>query len=142
MGHPHSQARLRRQLTAAVLLALVWPVAAVAAAEPEAKPYRIIDGKVDQRTYNGFRRYNSVCNHCHGLDGAGGSFGPSLVEAPITLARFRDAVLAGRGSGPFMMKGYADDPNVAPYVDDMYAYLRARADGAIGRGRPALADQP
>ncbi|TIX83067.1 MAG: cytochrome C, partial [Mesorhizobium sp.] len=38
--------------------------------------------------------------------------------------------------GPSVMKGFADDPNVAPYIDDIYAYLQARADGALGRGRP------
>ena len=130
---------------AAVVIALASPVAmtgvAVAAPqEPGDAPYQITDGKVDKRTFNGFRRYNSVCNHCHGLDGAGGSFGRSLVEAPMPLAEFRDAVLAGRTRGSFVMKGYADDPNVAPFVDDIYAYLRARADGALGRGRPAVAD--
>jgi len=31
------------------------------------------------------------------------------------------------------MKGFANDPNVAPYVDDIYAYLQARADGVLGR---------
>jgi hypothetical protein len=30
------------------------------------KFYCIVDGKVDERTYNGFRRYNAGCNHCHG----------------------------------------------------------------------------
>jgi hypothetical protein len=35
------------------------------------KFYRIVDGKVDERTYNGFRRYNARCNHCHGPDGVG-----------------------------------------------------------------------
>jgi hypothetical protein len=34
------------------------------------------------------------------------------------------------------MKGFAADPNFAPYIDDIYAYLQARADGALGRGRP------
>jgi hypothetical protein len=34
------------------------------------------------------------------------------------------------------MKGFSGDPNVAPYVDDIYAYLQARADGVLGRGRP------
>ena len=106
-----------------------------------AKPYQIVDGKVDKRTYNGFRRYNAVCNHCHGPDGVGGSFGPSLIEAPMMIEEFRDAVLAGRAKGNFVMKGFADDPNVAPFVDDIYAYLRARTDGVIGRGRPPQADE-
>ncbi|MGA9265137.1 MAG: cytochrome c [Rhodomicrobium sp.] len=104
--------------------------------EQAAKPYQIVDGKVDKRTYNGFRRYNAVCNHCHGPDGVGGSFGPSLIEAPMMIEEFRDAVLVGRAKGNFVMKGFADDPNVAPFVDDIYAYLRARTDGIIGRGRP------
>jgi hypothetical protein len=34
------------------------------------------------------------------------------------------------------MKGFADDPNIAPYSDDIDAYLQARSDGALGRGRP------
>lgn len=128
-----------------IVTALASPVAMTdialpAPQEQSAAPYQITDGKVDRRTFNGFRRYNSVCNHCHGLDGAGGSFGRSLVETPMPLAEFRDAVLAGRTRGSFVMKGYADDPNVAPFVDDIYAYLRARADGALGRGRPAVAD--
>jgi hypothetical protein len=35
------------------------------------------------------------------------------------------------------MQGFADDPNIAPYIDDIYAYLQARSDGVLGRGRPA-----
>ena len=48
--------------------------------EEAAKPIR--SSTASKRTYNGFRRYNAVCNHCHGPDGVGGSFGPSLIEAP------------------------------------------------------------
>jgi hypothetical protein len=50
-------------------------------------------------------------------------------------------VLAGRANGNFVMKGFADDPNVAPFVDEIYAYLRGRIDGVIGRGRPLKADE-
>jgi mono/diheme cytochrome c family protein len=100
------------------------------------KFYRIVDGKVDERTYNGFRRYHASCNHCHGPDGMGSTFGPSLVEKPSDIDLFRRVVRDGQSTGTSVMKGYADDPNVAPYVDDIYAYLQARADGALGRGRP------
>ena len=85
---------------------------------------------------NGYRRYHASCNHCHGPDGIGSSFGPGLIEAPLDAAGFRDAVLNGRASGSSVMKGFGGDPNVAPYVDDIYAYLRARTDGRLGRGRP------
>ncbi|MEM7221377.1 MAG: c-type cytochrome [Pseudomonadota bacterium] len=96
----------------------------------------MIDGKVDQGTYNGYRRYHAGCNHCHGPDGIGSSFGPALITRPLDFAAFQSAVLEGRSSGNSVMKGYANDPNVAPYVRDLYAYLSARADGALARGRP------
>jgi hypothetical protein len=35
-----------------------------------------------------------------------------------------------------------DDPNVARYIDDIFAYLPARHEGALDRGRPARADRP
>jgi len=121
---------------------MVGPGRASASAEDDTPPYTVTDGRVDARTYEGFRRYNAVCSHCHGPDGSGGSFGPSLTAAPIAAADFRSAVLGGRTQGMFVMKGYAGDPNVVPYLDAIYAYLRARADGAIGRGRPLRAGQP
>jgi mono/diheme cytochrome c family protein len=106
-----------------------------------AKLYRIIDGKVDARTYNGYRRYHAVCNHCHGPDGMGSSFGPSLVDHLPDIETFRTVVRDGKSSGGAVMKGFSGDANVAPYVDDMYAYLHARADGALGRGRPVRFDE-
>jgi hypothetical protein len=35
------------------------------------------------------------------------------------------------------MPALGDNPNVACYMDDIYIYLRARANDAIGRVRPA-----
>jgi len=110
-------------------------VAAQEAALP-GKFYRIVDGKVDPRTYNGYRRYHAVCNHCHGPDGMGSSFGPSLVDHLPEIEEFRRIVREGKSSGTMVMRGFAGDPNVAQYVDDIYSYLQARADGALGRGRP------
>lgn len=112
--------------------------AGIAAAQPDGRLYRVIDGKVDAKTYNGFRRYHASCNHCHGPDGVGSTFGPSLVERLADAAAFRRAVLEGQRSGTSVMNGFAGDPNIAPFVDDIYSYLQARADGALGRGRPGL----
>ena len=123
------------------LLAAEARVAAGPAAGRGRDPlYRVADGKVDKRTYNGYRRYNSICIHCHGPDGIGGSFAPSLIVAPLDLSAFRQVVLAGRSNGNSVMKGFAGDGNVEPYIEDIYAYLQARADGALGRGRPARLD--
>ena len=103
--------------------------------------YRILGGKVDARTYNGFRRYHAVCMHCHCPAGMGSTFAPALVTELPDIESFRGIVLAGRSSGASIMKGFASDPNVAPYVDDNYAYLQARADGTRGRGHPIKLDE-
>ncbi|PAQ00969.1 c-type cytochrome [Mesorhizobium mediterraneum] len=100
------------------------------------KFYEVVGAKVDARTYNGFRRYHGSCNHCHGPDGMGSTFASALVDRLPTIEVFRRNVRDGVRIGPSVMKGFADDPNVAPYIDDIYAYLQARADGALGRGRP------
>jgi mono/diheme cytochrome c family protein len=105
------------------------------------KFYRVVDGRVDARTYNGFRRYHSGCNQCHGPDGMGSTFGPSLIDGLSHIERFRRIVRDGERAGTFVMKGFASDPNFAPYIDDIYAYLQARADGALGRGRPIKLEQ-
>jgi mono/diheme cytochrome c family protein len=101
-----------------------------------------VDGKADARTYNGFRRYNAACNHCHGPeDGAGSTFAPSLVDRLPDVDAFRHIVLDGVAKGTSNMRAFSGDPNVAPYIDDLYAYLQARNDGALGRGRPMKLDQ-
>ncbi len=124
------------------MLAAAWLADACPcdAAEEGARPYTIVEGKVDRHTYNGYRRYNAACNHCHGPDGGGSSFGPSLIARPLRPDAFSAAVLYGRREGTSVMNGFTDDPNIAPYVDDIYGYLQARADGALGRGRPTPTD--
>lgn len=109
------------------------------AAGPNA-PYRVIEGAVDAGTYNGYRRYHASCSHCHGPDGVGSSFGPSLIEPAMAFDAFAASVRDGSQSGTSVMRGFADDPNVEPYIEDIYAYLHARADGALGRGRPRRPD--
>jgi mono/diheme cytochrome c family protein len=124
-----------------VLAVVVFTVAAgfAASAQAELAPgkfYEAVGNKVDARTYNGFRRYHGSCNHCHGPDGMGSTFASALVDRLPGIEVFRRNVRDGVRSGASVMKGFADDPNVAPYIDDIYAYLQARADGALGRGRP------
>ncbi|RWK47868.1 c-type cytochrome [Mesorhizobium sp.] len=123
-----------------LLAVVVFTVAAgFAASSAELAPgkfYQAVGNKVDARTYNGFRRYHGSCNHCHGPDGVGSTFASALVDRLPGIEVFRRNVRDGVRSGASVMKGFADDPNVAPYIDDIYAYLQARADRALGRGRP------
>jgi mono/diheme cytochrome c family protein len=126
---------------AGAIAASLWACIAVTSAVAQdgaanGKFYRIVDGKVDERTYNGFRRYNAGCNHCHGQDGAGSTFAPSLAERLPAIDAFRRIVKEGRATGTSVMKAFGDDPNVTPYIDDIYAYLQARTDGVLGPGRP------
>jgi mono/diheme cytochrome c family protein len=123
-------------IVAAACLAPSFRAASEDRAPPD-KAYVIVDGKVDARTYNGYRRFHAGCNHCHGQDGLGSSFAPSLVEGLPDAETFRRIVRDGQSRGASVMRGFADDPNFAPYIDDIYAYLQARADGARGPGRPA-----
>jgi len=72
------------------------------------------------------------------------------ITAPMTEAEadsqtaIREAIIAEvlkyeRGErGAVMMPAWDLDPGVKPHVMDLYAYLTARADGALGPGRPEL----
>ena len=135
--------RPAQHVVLALLVVCVLALSVDTAAQDSAstdKLYRLVDGKADAHTYNGYRRYHAACNHCHGPDGVGSTFGPSLVEALPDLDAFSRIVRDGKTTGTSVMQGFADDPNIAPYIDDLYAYLQARADGALGRGRPLRAE--
>lgn len=137
-------------IAAAVLFVGAVPAAAQSAPQtaaappaPSGKPYTVVDGnKVDPKTYNGYRRYHSICHTCHGPDGLGSSFAPSLVESLTRLSSddFEGIVAGGRegnaGGNVRVMPPFASDPNVMDYILDIYSYLKARSDGVLGRGRP------
>ncbi|WP_425332504.1 c-type cytochrome, methanol metabolism-related [Candidatus Rhodoblastus alkanivorans] len=101
------------------------------------------DGKVDWYTYSGFLRYSSECLRCHGPDGMGSSYAPALVDSLKTIdyPTFLATVAGGKrnlGAGQErVMPSLGTDKNVMCYIDDIYVYLKARSDGALGRNRPA-----
>ena len=106
-------------------------------------PYKIsADGTVDWATYDGYRRFNSICETCHGFDGEGSSFGPRLVDSlkHLPYDQFVSTVANGKkdvnAAQTLVMPALGTDPNVMCYIDDIYTYLRARADGKLGRDRP------
>lgn len=107
------------------------------------KPYTVIDGKVDRGTYNGYRRYHSTCHVCHGPDAMGSSFAPALKESLKTMPfeTFLSTVVNGRqaqvaGGQPSVMPSFAADKDTMLYINDIYSYLKARADGVLPPGRP------
>jgi methanol metabolism-related c-type cytochrome len=100
------------------------------------------DGAVDWYTFSGYLRYNSNCIVCHGPDGSGSSYAPDLTNSLKTLdyGRFLAIVAKGRtnvsASTDYVMPAFGKNKNVLCYLDDIYVYLRARSNGAVGRGRP------
>jgi methanol metabolism-related c-type cytochrome len=112
------------------------------AAQEDEKPYSVADGKVDKGTYNGWRRCHASCHTCHGPDGLGSSYAPNLVESlqKISYDEFAEVVINGRqnvtSSQQSVMPAFGYVQDVAIYLDGIYAYLEARADGVLGRGRP------
>ncbi len=108
----------------------------------EEKPYKIVDGKVDMATYNGYRRYDNSCLRCHGPDGAGSSYAPALVDSlkQMSYEQFVELVIYGKkdvsASQQLVMPAFGEVEDVVNYLDDIYTYLKARSDGVLGRGRP------
>ena len=58
----------------------------------------------------------------------------------LSYAEFLQIVAAGRTTDragtKFVMPAFGNNPNVTENLDDIYSYLKARADGVLGRGRP------
>jgi methanol metabolism-related c-type cytochrome len=139
--------RLSNGVLAALWLIAVAGMFTAARAADEEKPYVVKDGKVDQHTYNGWRRYTESCLRCHGPDGAGSSYGPALVDSLKSMSedQFKEVVINGRKNVNTavenVMPPFGEAEDVVTYLDDIYGYLKARSDGVLPRGRPERFDQ-
>jgi methanol metabolism-related c-type cytochrome len=104
------------------------------------------DGTTDYYTFSGYIRYTANCMPCHGPDGLGSSYGPALADSlkRLSFADVMGIVASGKkdvnAAQTLVMPTFGDNKNVMCYIDAIYVYLRARADGAIPRGRPAKHD--
>lgn len=101
------------------------------------------DGSFDWYTFNGFRRYHAECHVCHGPEGKGSTYAPALADSmkTMTYSEFVQVVASGReydrpGGQKSVMPALGDNKNVMCYVDDIFVYLKARADNALPGGRP------
>lgn len=99
-------------------------------------------GVIDWAAYSGFRRYHSECHVCHGPEAEGSTYAPPLKNSLKTMSYndFVAVVVAGRknvtSSQTNVMPSFGDNINVMCYLDDIYVYVRGRANEAIPRGRP------
>lgn len=114
--------------------------------------------------YLGWRVFQQKCAECHGPDASGSERAPDLRPrvADMSESRFVGTVLhrytwiipsgearseSGareqlveqilRGSkGSITMPAWSGEPAVKANIGDLYLYLRGRADGVLGPGRP------
>ena len=115
--------------------------------------------------YLGWRLFQQKCADCHGPDASGSERAPDLRQrvAEMNESRFVgtvlhryiwivpsaevhsesgareqlvEQVLQGR-KGDFAMPAWNGEPAVRANISDLYVYLRGRADGVLGPGRPA-----
>lgn len=121
---------------------LVSSAAPTASADAVADPYHPPPrDTVEVAAYKGWQQYSLQCARCHGEDGQGTSFGPSLLVAlrpdgPVpNRAKFLAIITEGRED-----KGMPSAAKLgldSLYLDGLYAYLQGRSDGRFHGGRPA-----
>jgi methanol metabolism-related c-type cytochrome len=79
----------------------------------------------------------------HGPDGLGSSYAPAPDNSlkTISYGDFFGVVAGGRKNvntaNENVMPAFGTNKNVMCVIDDIYVYLRARANDAVPRGRPA-----
>jgi mono/diheme cytochrome c family protein len=137
---------------AAVLLTLMLSlgVAATAVAqEPDAssesyqKSVRLVPrDTIALGAYQGWKQYELNCARCHGEFGVGTSFAPDLtmsLKSDGTVpdqAAFITVVCQGRKEKG--MPSWCEVGLEMTKINDIYSYLKLRADGKVGAGRPAV----
>jgi mono/diheme cytochrome c family protein len=101
---------------------------------------------ISAQAYQGWKQFELNCSRCHGEYGVGTSFAPALIVSLKdggTIPNkevFIQTVCAGRpdkGMPSWCALGLEMDK-----IQNIYAYLKGRADGKIHAGRPAAKAGP
>jgi len=120
---------LRKPLLTSMLL-----TAAVVCAAADL--YKVVDGyKVDPETLKGFRAWRAAaCDRCHGANQEG-LVGPSLVNSMKTLSKEEFIKTVRDGRLDKGMQSFGNSQMVMENINQLYAYLKGRSDGAITRAK-------
>lgn len=120
---------------AACALALAYP--ALAQDKVETELYTVVDGThVDKNTFEGFRTWRAAaCDRCHGANQQG-LVGPSLIESLKTLTKEEFVTVVRDGRLDKGMQSFGNHKKVMKNMDHLYAYLKARSDGALTKAKP------
>ena len=129
---------MKQSLLVGALLAGLGPLAG-ADDKVETQLYTVVDGyKVDANTMQGFRTWRAAaCDRCHGANQEG-LVGPPLVESlkVLSLKDFKQTVTDGRLEKG--MPSFSTSKTVMDNLDQLYAYLKGRSDGAIKKAKVEL----
>jgi mono/diheme cytochrome c family protein len=98
--------------------------------------YTVVDGyKVDANTMKGFRAWRAAaCDRCHGANQEG-LVGPSLVISLKSLTKQEFITTVTNGRLDKGMQSFGNSPVVMDNINQLYAYLKGRSDGAITRAK-------
>lgn len=114
------------------------PTTEATASPATAELYSVVDGnKLDAHSYAGFKLFRNWCARCHGTYGQG-MVGPNLADSLkiISKEQFYDTVENGKSGRIGSMPSWKANVQVMENQDQLYAYLKARSDGAIGVEKP------
>jgi mono/diheme cytochrome c family protein len=101
---------------------------------------------ISQEAYQGWKQYELNCSRCHGEYGVGTSFAPALVVSLSDSGRFKTGEIATKQLFIATVCGGRPDKGMPSWcalglemdkIQNIYAYLKGRADGKIHLGRPA-----
>jgi mono/diheme cytochrome c family protein len=83
----------------------------------------------------GFRTWRAAaCDRCHGANQEG-MVGPSLIASMKTLTKAEFVKVVRDGRLEKGMQSFGTSPQVMENMDQLYAYLKGRSDGAIKRAK-------
>ncbi|GAB2790422.1 hypothetical protein GCM10027040_15710 [Halomonas shantousis] len=117
-------------------------------AQSDGKPYQVdCSGntcKANQPVVVGYEKFVGHCSQCHGETAEGSTFAPSLVQRlqGMDKAHFLQVVTNGKttqdpGTGTYaVMPPWGGNKSVMSNIDNIWAFLKARSDGALKAGRP------
>ena len=90
---------------------------------------------LDAETMKGFRAWRAAaCDRCHGANQEG-LVGPSLLVSMKTLSKADFITTVTKGRLDKGMQSFGNSPIVMDNINQLYAYLKGRSDGAITRAK-------
>lgn len=126
----------RKSMAIMVGTMLSFTAGSALAQKVETDLYTVVDGEaVDSKTMDGFRTWRAAaCDRCHGANQEG-MVGPSLIESLKTLSKDDFVTVIRDGRLEKGMQAFGTNKRVMDSIDNLYAYLKGRSDGAIKQAK-------